>query len=79
MVQKRAFERWKTKLSNCEDTPQGVWPIAKSLRKRDGPKVSSAIHGLLSLTFCSIDRANIIADCLENQFRAHDMFDYDHR
>jgi hypothetical protein len=66
------------KVKNCEVTPQAIWSTAKSLTKRDGPKAPSAIHGPLSPTFYSIDKANIIADCLENQLRAHDLYDCDH-
>jgi hypothetical protein len=38
MVQKRALERWETKLANCKVTPQAVWPIAKSVTKRGTPR-----------------------------------------
>jgi hypothetical protein len=47
MVGDKALERWKT---NCEVTPQAIWPIAKSLPKRVEPKASSAIHGALIQT-----------------------------
>jgi hypothetical protein len=73
MAQKGPLERWEIKLSNCKVTPQAIWPIAKPLTKRGGPKAPSAIHGPLGPIFCPIDKANIIADCLEYQFRAHDM------
>jgi hypothetical protein len=75
MVQKGALERWETKLANCEVTPQTIWPIAKSLIKRSGPKAPSAIHGLLGPIFYQIDKASIVAACLEKQFRAHGMCD----
>jgi hypothetical protein len=52
---------------------QAIWHIAKSLTKRGGPKVPSESHGPLGLIFYPIDKANIIEDCLENQFRVHDM------
>jgi hypothetical protein len=67
------------KLVDCDIAPQALWPIAKALSKRVGPKEPSAIHGPLGPIFCPIDKANIIVDCLENQFRAHDLCDYDHR
>jgi hypothetical protein len=38
MVQKRALERWETKMANYEVTPQPIWSIAKSLSRRGGPK-----------------------------------------
>jgi hypothetical protein len=56
-------------LTNSEVTPQAVW---------DGSKTQSANHDPLGSVFYSNYKANIIADCLENQFRAHDLFDCDH-
>jgi hypothetical protein len=38
MICRKALERWEMKIENCEVTPQAVWPIAKSLMKRDGPE-----------------------------------------
>jgi hypothetical protein len=38
MTQKKALERWETVLANTEVTPQAIWPIAKSLTSRDGPR-----------------------------------------
>jgi hypothetical protein len=51
MTRRKAFERWETKVRNCEVTPQAVWRIAKSLMKRDGPKEPAAIHGPLGITY----------------------------
>jgi hypothetical protein len=65
MTRKKALERWETKINNSEVTPQAIWPIAKSLSKRDGPRASTAIHGASGLKFHSLDKANAIADCLE--------------
>jgi hypothetical protein len=79
IVQKRALEIWETKLANCEITPQAIWPFAKSLSKRGGPKAPSAIHGPLGSIFYPINKANIITDCLENQFRVPDLCDCGHR
>jgi hypothetical protein len=50
MTRRKALEWWKTKI-NCEVIPQAIWLIAKSLMKGDGPKLSTAIHGLLGLKF----------------------------
>jgi hypothetical protein len=69
---------WK-KLTNCEVRPQAVWPIVKSLLKRGGPKAPSAIHGPLGAIIYPINKANIIADCIGNPFRAHDLCDCHHR
>jgi hypothetical protein len=38
MTRRRALELWKTKIANIDVTPQAIWPIAKSLIKRDGAK-----------------------------------------
>jgi hypothetical protein len=45
------------------------------------PKAPSAIHGPLGpiRVFYQIDKTNIIADCLGNQFGAHDLCDCDHK
>jgi hypothetical protein len=59
-------------LENTDVTPQATWPIAKFLMKRDG-KEPTAIHGPFGLTFHPLDRANAIADCLENQFTPNDL------
>jgi hypothetical protein len=67
------------KLETCEVTPKAMWLIAKSLTKRSGPKAPSAFYGPLGPIFYPIDKANIIADSLENQFIAHDLRDCDHR
>jgi len=74
----KALERWEAKLGNCEATPQAVWPIAKSLLRRDGPKAPTAIHGPSGLNFYPKDNANAIADCLEKQFTPHELCDENH-
>jgi hypothetical protein len=68
MTRKKALERWETKLANTELAPPAKWPIAKSLTHRDGPRAPTAIHGLLGLQYHPLDKATVIADCLENQF-----------
>jgi hypothetical protein len=60
MAHNRHFNSGK-QLANTEVTPQEVWPIAKSLINRDGPRAPTAIHGLLSLKFHLLDTANAIA------------------
>jgi hypothetical protein len=66
-------------LVNCEVTFQAIWPIAKSLIKRGGQKAPSTIHDPSGRIFYPVNKANIFTDCLENQFRAHDLCDCDHR
>jgi hypothetical protein len=51
MTGKKALERWETKVGNTEVTPQAIWPIAKSLIKRVGPRAPTAIHGASGLKF----------------------------
>jgi hypothetical protein len=62
---KRTLERWETKLVNCEDTREVIWPIAKSLSKRREPKAPSAIHRPLCSIFYPIDKANTTAHWLK--------------
>jgi hypothetical protein len=72
MTRRRALER---KISNPDATPQAIWPIVKSLMKRDGPRKLTAIHGPFGLSFLPLERAKATADCLENQFIPHDLCD----
>jgi hypothetical protein len=58
--------------------PQAIWPIAKSLTNWDGPRPPTAIHCLLGLKYHLVDKANTIADCLENQFTPHDLCEENH-
>jgi hypothetical protein len=60
-------------LANCEVAPQAIWPLAKSLTKRGGPKAQSAIHVPIGPLFYPFDKANAIADSLDNQFTVHDL------
>jgi hypothetical protein len=46
--------------------------------KRDGPKAPTAIHGPLGITYHPNEKANVIADSLENQFTSHDLCDENH-
>jgi hypothetical protein len=62
---KRQLEQWEIKLENTKLNPQAIWPIAKS-------------HGLLGLKYHPEDKANAIADCLENQFTPHALCDGNH-
>jgi hypothetical protein len=79
MTRKKALERLETKVSNAEVKPQAIWPIAKSLLKRDGPRAPpAAIHGASGLKFHPSEKANAIADSLEIQFTPHDLCDENH-
>jgi hypothetical protein len=66
------------KIENCEDTPQAIWPIAKSLTNRDVPKTTTAIHGPLGPVFYPNEKANVIANYLQNLFTPHKVCDTDH-
>jgi hypothetical protein len=46
--------------------------------KRDGPKASTTVHGLLGVTYHAIEKAKVIVDCSENQFTSHDLCDENH-
>jgi hypothetical protein len=78
LTRRKALERWETRISNTEVTPQAIWPIAKSLLKRDGPRAPTAIHGASGLKFHPFKKANAIADCLEIQVTPHDLCDENH-
>jgi hypothetical protein len=43
--------------------------------KRDVPKAPSAVHGPLGIIYQSNKKANVTADCLENQFTTHNLCD----
>jgi hypothetical protein len=40
MTWRKALEGWETKISNCEAMLLSIWPLAKSLMKRDRSKAS---------------------------------------
>jgi hypothetical protein len=66
MAKKRAIERWETKLANCEVTPKTIWPVAKSLTNKNGPKALFATRGPLSTKFYPIDKVKIRAEYLKH-------------
>jgi hypothetical protein len=39
---------------------------------------TKTIHGLLGLKYHPVDKANAIADCLENQFTPHNLCEENH-
>jgi hypothetical protein len=77
-TQREAFEKWETKISNCEVTSHAFCPLAKSLMESDRPKAPTTIHGPLVLKFLQLEKANVTADCLENQFTPHNLCDENH-
>jgi hypothetical protein len=68
MTHRKALEWWETEVGNFKVTLQVLWPIAKSLMKRDGPKAPTVVHGPLGITYHPNEKTNMIADCSENQF-----------
>jgi hypothetical protein len=78
MTRKKIIEQWETRLGNCEVTPLSLWPIARTLLNRDAPKAPTAIHGYHGLKFLLYDKANAIADCLENHFIHYDFCEEHH-
>jgi hypothetical protein len=78
MTRRKALEGWETKVGHCEGTTQALWPIVKWLMKRDGSKTPAAVLGPLDITYHLNEKANAIADCLENQFTSHDLCDENH-
>jgi hypothetical protein len=63
MAGRKTRERWGTKVGNCEITSQILWPTAKLLLKRDGANAPTSVQGL---TYHPNQKANVIADCLQN-------------
>jgi hypothetical protein len=53
LSRRKALQRWETKTANTEVTYShiAIWPIAKSLMKRDGPKAPTVIRGPFGFTF----------------------------
>jgi hypothetical protein len=78
MTHRKALKQQDTKEGNWEVTPEALWPIVKSLMKRDEPKAPTAVHGPLGITYHLNEKANATADCLENHFTTHDLCDKNH-
>jgi hypothetical protein len=78
MTRKKTKERWDTIMGNCVVTLQAIWPMARALLNRNAPKAPTAVHGYSGLKFLPYDKANAIADCLENRLTHHDLCDERH-
>jgi len=65
-------------MGNSDVTPQAIWPIARALLNRSAPKAPTVIHAYYGLKLLTYDKANAIADCLENRFTHHDLCDEHH-
>jgi hypothetical protein len=78
MTRRKALEWWETKIGDREVT-QAIWPIVKSLIKRDGPKAPTVIHSPLGPKYLPTEKTNMTAGGLENQFTLHDLCDENHK
>jgi hypothetical protein len=78
IARKKAPERWENKRENCEGHTSAMWLIAKSLTKRGRSKATTAIRGPLGQVFYPNEKANIIANYLENMFTPHKVCDTNH-
>jgi hypothetical protein len=65
-------------INNCDVTPHAFWALAKSLTKRDRSKAPTTIHGSSVPIFLLSEKANVIAEYLENQFTPHYLCEEDH-
>jgi hypothetical protein len=72
-VPQKGTLQWETKIDITEITPQAIWPISKSLLQRNEPRIPTSIHGPWGLKFHPSEKANAIADSLENQLTHHDL------
>jgi hypothetical protein len=79
LTRRKALERWEIKIANTEVTPQAIWPIPKSLMKRDGPKALTAIRGPLRFIFHPLEKVSAIAECLEEQYASHELCNENHK
>jgi hypothetical protein len=46
--------------------------------ERNEPRETTAVHGLLGITYHQKEIANATANCLENQITSHDLCDENH-
>jgi hypothetical protein len=78
MFRTKSLHWWETKVGNCEVILQFSWPTAKLFTKKNGLKATTAVHGSLGITYRPNEKANVIADCLENQLTFHELCDEKH-
>jgi hypothetical protein len=78
MTRRKAVERWKTKTGNCEATPQALWPVTKSLKELDEPKIPKAVQRPLRITHHPNEKANENMTCLDNQFMHQELCHENH-
>jgi hypothetical protein len=77
-ARRNAIEKWGKKLSNAEISPHAVWPLEKSLKRRDKPKAPSATQSPTGFKSFPFEKANMFVDCLESQFSPHDLCEGHH-
>jgi hypothetical protein len=59
-------------------TPHAIRLLVKFLKRGNKSKAPSAIPSPTGLKFLPFEKANVIADCLENQLSSHDLCDERH-
>jgi hypothetical protein len=73
-----AVERQKSKLKNPGVASHTVWPLKKSLTRRDKPKTPTVIHSPSGLRFLPLGKANVSTNILVNNFSPHDLCEENH-
>jgi hypothetical protein len=58
---RKELERRETKIGNYTSAPQTIWPITKSLMKRDGSKAPTSIHGPSSPKYHPLEKSKTIS------------------
>jgi hypothetical protein len=77
MTRRKATERWGKKKQLWGHTSCNL-ASCEILYEEGRRKAQTAIHGPSGPKFLLLEKANTIADCLENQFTPHDLHDENH-
>jgi hypothetical protein len=78
MTCRKALECGEINARKCEVTLQTLQPVVRLFMERDGPKAPTAVHGPLGITYYLNKKANMSADCLQNQFISNNLCDENH-
>jgi hypothetical protein len=78
ILRRNAVERWESKLRNSEITSHEIWSFAKSLTRRFKPKTSADIQSSSGFKSLPLEKANVAADYLENQYLSLNICDKSH-
>jgi hypothetical protein len=66
----KSIRQWETKIANPKVMPLAIWPIVKSLIKRDRTKAPNTVHGPLGLKFQPLKKVDRTADYFEKTVHA---------